>query len=101
MPSTRATSSIAGDDAPSSPQSTPPSSPPSAEMSDDKEYDPVSENMKAEEKRMRAEARREQAADQARTHDWASAGKTQQTGQFNKLLHLVEQSKVRPARNPS
>ena len=64
-------------------------------MSDDKDYDPVSERMKDEEKRMRTEARREKAADQKRSQDWATAGQSQQKGQFNKLLHLVEQSKVR------
>ena len=83
-------SSLADDSA----HSTPPSSPPSATMSD-KDGDPISEEMKGEEKRMRAEARREEAADKERSRDWASAGKEQQTGQFNKLLHLVEQSKVR------
>ena len=95
MSSTPAATSVTEDD-PSASHSTPPSSPPSAEMSD-KDYDPVSENMKEEEKRMRAEARREEADDKKRSRDWASAGQNQQKGQFNKLLHLVEQSKVSPS----
>ena len=75
--------------------STPPSSPPSADMSDAKDAaDPVSADMKEEEKRMRAQARRDDAEDKARTSQWRSAGTKEQTGQFNKLLHLVEQSKV-------
>ena len=60
----------------------------------DKDYDPVSERMKEEEDRMRKDARREAQEDQKQGRDWASAGKKEQTGQFNKLLHLVEQSKV-------
>ena len=76
-------------------QTTPPTSPPSEDMAD-AEYDPVSENMRAEEERMRAQARRDEAEDKKRSREWASAGRGQQSGQFNKLMHLVEQSKVRP-----
>jgi hypothetical protein len=47
-----------------------------------------------EEKRMKEQARREVAEDRMRTEQWSKAGQTEQKTQFNKLLHLVEQSKV-------
>ena len=90
MSSTPVSGSVAGDDS----QSTPPSSPPSSTMSD-KDYDPVSGRMLEEEKRMKEEAKREREEGKKRTQDWHDADDTEQKGQFKKLLHLVEKSKVR------
>lgn len=47
-----------------------------------------------EEKRIRAETRRDLAADERRGQEWTQADSSEQKGQFSKLLHLVEQSKV-------
>ena len=60
----------------------------------DKNYDPISESMLEEEKRIQAETKRELAADKKRGQAWAQANSSEQKGQFGKLLHLVEQSKV-------
>ena len=77
----------------SSPATTPPSSPPPGAMSD-KDYDPISERVAEEEKKLKAQARQEAAEDRKRSQEWSQAGKSEQKGQFNKLLHLVEKSKV-------
>ena len=60
----------------------------------DKDYDPVTERVTVEEKRLQAQARQEAAEDKKRSQEWSRAGQSEQKGQFNKLMHLVEQSKV-------
>ena len=93
----------------SSTKSTPPSSPPSAaSMSGEADKDesstadappmaskdPISAQMLEEEERMRAAAEKEDTADKKRATQWGRASQNEQKGQFNKLMHLVEQSKV-------
>lgn len=50
--------------------------------------------MLEEEERMREAAERDDSEGSKRASQWASAGKTQQQGQFQKLMRLVEKSKV-------
>jgi hypothetical protein len=73
--------------------STPPSSPPSG-AGEDADFDPRAERMAEEEKRLRQQARQEEAEEKKRSLEWVKANKGEQKGQFNKLMHLVEQSKV-------
>lgn len=80
---------------PRSSKSTPPSSTPSSAMSrEGSPANPVSDQMIAEEQRMQELAEKEDEADRKRTEQWNKAGKAEQKGQFSKLMHLVEQSKV-------
>ena len=90
-------------------KSTPPSSSPStASMSGEIDKDEsstadasamaskdrISAQMLEEEERMRAAAEKEDTADKKRATQWGRASQNEQKGQFNKLMHLVEQSKV-------
>jgi ATP-dependent DNA helicase len=63
-------------------------------MSREKSPNHLSESMEAEEERMRKDAEKEENEDRKRTEKWSKAGKKEQQGQFDKLMHLVEQSKV-------
>ena len=74
----------------SSPTSTPPSSPPSAAMSD-KGYEPVSEAMLAEEKRMKEESRRREARDKQKAQ---AEDEVEKEAKYKKLMNLVDSSKV-------
>ncbi|MCJ1448060.1 MAG: hypothetical protein MMC23_008573 [Stictis urceolatum] len=73
--------------------STPPSSPPSEDKSD-QDYDPVSERMLREEQRMQEKSKRNEKNEQKRATGWSNANEVQQKSQFDRLKHLVEQSKV-------
>lgn len=55
----------------------------------------IDESVLAEEKKMQdAAARAESSQRKSEQQSWSKAGGAQQKGQFNKLMHLVEQSKV-------
>ena len=60
----------------------------------DADSDPRSERVAEEEKRLKAQSKQEAAEDKKRSQEWSQAGKSEQKGQFDKLLHLVETSKV-------
>lgn len=56
--------------------------------------EPVSDNMIAEEQRMREEAEKEEQEDRKRSEQWNKANKKDQQNQYSKLMHLVQQSTV-------
>jgi hypothetical protein len=85
----------AGDDSSRvSPATSPPSSPPSDVAAKDEDYNPVSESMLEEEKRMKESARQEKTKEKKRENAWSKAGEPEHEGQFKKLLFLVDKSKV-------
>ena len=74
---------------------TPPSSPPEAEMADDKDYDPVSERMRLEEKKAREQTRQLERKEKERAKkEWRDADEGKVDKQFAKLHYLLDRSKV-------
>ena len=72
-----------------------PSSPPEVEMADDKDYDPVSERMRLEEKKAREETRKLERKEKERAKkEWRDADEGKVDKQFAKLHYLLDRSKV-------
>lgn len=61
----------------------------------DREYNPVSESMVEEEKRMKELSKSNHREEKKRASEWRTAGEPEHEGQFKKLLFLVDKSKVR------
>ena len=77
-------------------QSTPPSSPPSVHNMSEKDFEPVSKAMLAEEKKMHARRKaEEQAETRKRALEMSGSDADQQNKEYARLMHLVNQSKVR------
>ena len=73
-----------------SPATTPPSSPPSAAISD-KGFEPVSEAMLAEEKKMKEETKRREAKKKQKAQ---AEDEAEKEAKYKKLMNLVDSSKV-------
>ena len=65
-------------------------------MSDDKDYDPVSERMRLEEKKAREKTRQLEREEKERAKkEWRDADEGKVDKQFAKLHYLLDRSKVR------
>ena len=85
---------VDGKDSISSPSTTPPSSPPSEKMADT-DYDPVSESMEREEKKMKALSKTNDVKDRERAQkEWGNANEASYDGQYKKIQFLLDKSKA-------